>query len=434
MSQQTLINQYPGIKGEIQTEIKKLENDTRVLNKLYVILDVLHDIPINEIAKKHGIGQATAYRWIKQWNKGGINGLKRKEGSKRPSKLTETQFIILDKIIQQMELKTAKEVQYIIESVFGVTYSIRQVERIMKKLNYTYTKPYPIYADMPKNAKLQLKKNTGFINLTDYTLSFMDQSYLQNQDNSQRCYSKKGEKNTKKQPTEKISVTGVGVQSINGNSFISFLNNTKTFEMMKFMITIIIKNSNNKKLIQELNQIINMKELEIENILDTINQEENFFMLLNTLESLSSRNKTIKKLYGRLKKNPLEFQTKSKSVLEDLQKGMLLSLFYDEKLQNQLLLEKPHVIILDNYGVHHAIHFIELCKHLNIILIHLPSYSPKYNPIEQVWRTIKATVSRKYITSMNQLQNTFKIEFEKVVDNKSYWKNWLKEFVNDYQI
>ena len=46
MSQQTLINQYPGIKGEIQTEIKKLENDTRVLNKLYVILDVLHDIPI----------------------------------------------------------------------------------------------------------------------------------------------------------------------------------------------------------------------------------------------------------------------------------------------------------------------------------------------------------------------------------------------------
>ena len=152
----------------------------------------------------------------------------------------------------------------------------------------------------------------------------MDQSYLQNQDNSQRCYSKKGEKNIKKQPTEKISLTGVGVQSVNGNSFISFLNNTKTFEMMKFMITIIIQNSNNKELIQELNKIINMEELEIENILDTINQKENFYRLLNTLKSLSSRNKTIKKLYNRLKKNPLEFQTKSKSVLEDLQKGMLL--------------------------------------------------------------------------------------------------------------
>ena len=43
MSNQTLIEEYPGIISEIQTEIKKLENDTRVLNKLYVILDVLHD-------------------------------------------------------------------------------------------------------------------------------------------------------------------------------------------------------------------------------------------------------------------------------------------------------------------------------------------------------------------------------------------------------
>ena len=41
MSNQTLIEEYPGIISEIQTEIKKLENDTRVLNKLYVILDVL---------------------------------------------------------------------------------------------------------------------------------------------------------------------------------------------------------------------------------------------------------------------------------------------------------------------------------------------------------------------------------------------------------
>ena len=33
MSNQTLIEEYPGIISEIQTEIKKLENDTRVLNK-----------------------------------------------------------------------------------------------------------------------------------------------------------------------------------------------------------------------------------------------------------------------------------------------------------------------------------------------------------------------------------------------------------------
>lgn len=35
---------------------------------------------------------------------------------------------------------------------------------------------------------------------------------------------------------------------------------------------------------------------------------------------------------------------------------------------------------------------------------------------------------------MEQLKNTFKTEFEKVVDNKSYWENWLKEFICDSQI
>ena len=162
MSNQTLIEEYPGIISEIQTEIKKLENDTRVLNKLYVILDVLHDVPINEIIEKHAISQGTAYNWIRQWNNGGIEGLKRKEGSKGKSKLTEKQFEVLDKTIQVLELKTAKEVQFYIEIIYGVKYSIRQIERIMKKLNYTYTKPYQIYAKMPNDAEQQLKKTQNF--------------------------------------------------------------------------------------------------------------------------------------------------------------------------------------------------------------------------------------------------------------------------------
>ena len=158
MSNQTLIEEYPGIISEIQTEIKKLENDTRVLNKLYVILDVLHDEPINDIINKHGISQGTAYNWIKQWNEGGMKALKRKKGSKGQSKLTDEQFLILDKTIQENNLKTAKEVKHLIETLFGVEYSLRSIERIMKKLDYTYTKPYKIYAKMPKDAEEQLKK------------------------------------------------------------------------------------------------------------------------------------------------------------------------------------------------------------------------------------------------------------------------------------
>ena len=125
----------------------------------------------------------------------------------------------------------------------------------------------------------------------------------------------------------------------------------------------------------------------------------------------------------------MNFKTKSKKVLEDLQKAMLFTLIFNEELQHKLHLEKPHAIILDNYGVHLAVFFTELCKILNIKLIPLPPYSPKYNPIEQVWRTIKAIISRKYITTEDKLKKAFKTEFEKVVDNKSYWIKWVEKFL-----
>ena len=79
-------------------------------------------------------------------------------------------------------------------------------------------------------------------------------------------YPKKGIKNIKIQPTTRLSLNALGVQSINGKSFISFLDNTKTLEMMKFMVTITIENIENKELKSELEKIIYNKDLKLENI------------------------------------------------------------------------------------------------------------------------------------------------------------------------
>ena len=258
---------------------------------------------------------------------------------------------------------------------------------------------------------------------------FLDQTYCQNQDNSQRCYNKKGTKNIKIQPTTRLSLNALGVQAINGKSFVSFLDNTKTFEMMKFMVTITIQNIENEELKSKLERIIYNEDLELDNILNTVNIEENYKKLLLALEMLSGKSNTFKKLFKRLMKNPLNFKTKSNQVLENLQKAMLLSYFMDKNLQHQLIMEKPIAVILDNYSVHHAIVFTELCNILNMDLIHLPPYSPKYNPIEQVWRTIKAKISRKFITSIEQLRFIFENEFKQVIDDESYWENWLWKFL-----
>ena len=169
---------------------------------------------------------------------------------------------------------------------------------------------------------------------------FLDQTYCQNQDNSQRCYNKKGTKNIKIQPTTRLSLNALGVQAINGKSFVSFLDNTKTFEMMKFMVTITIQNIENEELKSKLEKIIYNEDLELDNILNTVNIEENYKKLLLALEMLSGKSNTFKKLFERLMKNPLNFKTKSNQVLENLQKAMLLSYFMDKNLQHQLIMEK----------------------------------------------------------------------------------------------
>lgn len=89
-----------------------------------------------------------------------MGALKRKQGSKDQSKLTNEQFLIFDKAIQDNNLKTAKEVKHLIETLFGVEYSLRSIDCTMKKLDHTYTKPYKIYAKMLKDAKEQLKTPT----------------------------------------------------------------------------------------------------------------------------------------------------------------------------------------------------------------------------------------------------------------------------------
>ena len=136
---------------------------------------------------------------------------------------------------------------------------------------------------------------------------FLDQTYCQNQDNSQRCYNKKGNKNIKIEPTTRLSLNTLGVQAINGKSFVSFLDNTKTYEMMKFMVTITIQNIENEELKSKLEKIIYNEDLELDNILNTANIKENYKKLLLALEILSGKSNTFKKIIRKTYEKSFKF-------------------------------------------------------------------------------------------------------------------------------
>jgi transposase len=144
---------------ELQIRIKKLENDVKVLNKLYFINDIYHDVSITKSCKKLGITRVTGHNWLNQWNKGGFDYLGRKSGSGGQSKLTPEQKEELSEIIIKNEIYSSKQVLELIKETFNVEYSIRQVERILRDLKFGYGKPYAIYSKMPEDAEESLKKN-----------------------------------------------------------------------------------------------------------------------------------------------------------------------------------------------------------------------------------------------------------------------------------
>ncbi len=96
---------------------------------------------------------------------------------------------------------------------------------------------------------------------------------------------------------------------------------------------------------------------------------------------------------------------------------------------SQIKKETKIVIILDNYPVHKAQLAQKACKTLNIQLIPLPPYSPKLNPIEQVWRTIKRKLSKIYIKNKTFLIQKFKSNYNEIIENKTFYKEWIKKFI-----
>lgn len=85
--------------------------------------------------------------------------MKRKPGSSGKSKLTENELKKLKKLIKEKNLTDNSQIKKLIQDEFDVTYSERNISRIMDKLNFGYAKPYVIPAKSPEDADEQLKKH-----------------------------------------------------------------------------------------------------------------------------------------------------------------------------------------------------------------------------------------------------------------------------------
>ena len=78
--------------------------------------------------------------------------------------------------------------------------------------------------------------------------------------------------------------------------------------------------------------------------------------------------------------------------------------------------------------IHHAKIIEKVCDILNLKLIFLEPYCPDLNPIEDVWRTIKRKIYNSNYKTLNKLIDIFKRLFYEIVDNMTFYENWLSEY------
>jgi transposase len=234
----------------------------------------------------------------------------------------------------------------------------------------------------------------------------------------------------------RFSRTGIGVQSINGKSYISFPLNSRKKEMIKFFMELFQINSQNSLLINRLSEILEYEELKIIQIIEELKKDEfEDEILMNVILNQIYPGMSKKAIINDLKRYVEKFKMSKKYEKANKKKiEEILEIVYTEllkPLENIFKEEMQLVVILDNYPVHHGKTLENACKHLNIILIHLPPYSPKLSPIEQVWRTIKKELSSEFIVSEKFLIENFEKLFYENVDKKSFTEKWIDKFIID---
>ena len=152
----------------------------------------------------------------------------------------------------------------------------------------------------------------------------------------------------------------------------------------------------------------------------------------NTVRVWSFDKVEIKKNTSRLKANQAGFYAiQGFSTIVHLEKSKDVNIcqaLEDIKLANEHF--KAIVVVLDNFMSHKTELVKDTAFKLGIYLVYLPKYSPKLNPIEYIWKSIKRIVSVLFIKDLKHLIDVIEGSFYKFICNLSFAKFWIEQFFN----
>ena len=190
-------------------------------------------------------------------------------------------------------------------------------------------------------------------------------------------------------------------------------------------------NCSNEELKSKLKKILTNDELDESLIYNQLKEENTIDVLKNEFQEFISNNHSSEKQFlVKIKNKANKLNPEKHTNIENIQKEIILNLLNTEYIISNSQKERTIVVILDNYSVHKAGLVIEACKILNIKLVYLPVHSPHLNPIEQVWKSIKKHMANFLFDTIEVMEELFEKEFYRIVNNDSFYKNWINKFIN----
>ena len=121
------------------------------------------------IAEILGYSRRTIQNWIYAYNRQGLTGLNEAVGRGQKPRLNPDQRQWLRQRIDegptpedQVCVFHAGDIQRIIKEQFGISYSLRSVQRLLRELGYRYLKPRPEHPKGDPQARAAFKKRGCF--------------------------------------------------------------------------------------------------------------------------------------------------------------------------------------------------------------------------------------------------------------------------------
>ncbi len=143
------------------------EKNPRIAARIRAVYLAQMDKTAPEIATVLGYTRRTVQNWIYAYNRHGIEGLKESPGRGTNSKLNEDQIQWLRQRIEQGPTQEDKvcvfhavDIQRIIKKQFGISYHVRSIRRLLKRLGYSYVSSRPEHPKGDQGKREAFKKKS----------------------------------------------------------------------------------------------------------------------------------------------------------------------------------------------------------------------------------------------------------------------------------